>query len=240
MNTLKLEEYVPTGSLVLESFKRNQADFLKHNTKMDNSYLENFVMLLNKLNTIESTYSMTEEQKEMTVKLYEQCDLALEKLLYMRVYAKTAKLDCNIITKIATALRRRNVEGGTKGLQDALEYYKNHEEPLLASGMPTEFLNELINLTETIKNLNNTQNDYFRICVETTAQNKVYYKELYKFIAEICETGKIIYRKDDAKIKEFILKNIKSILRAPVKKKKNEVNEVVNPAPEREHRQITI
>ena len=131
MNTLKLEDYVPTGNLVLKSFKRNQADFLKHNTKMDNSYLANFVSLLNKLSSVESNYFLSEEQKEMTVKLYEHCDLALEKLLFMRVYAKTAKLDGKIITKIAASLRKRNVEGGAKELKNALEYYKKHEKLLL-------------------------------------------------------------------------------------------------------------
>ena len=79
--------------------------------------------------------------------------------------------------------------------------------------MPKDFLNELIHLTAKIGNLNNTQNDYFRIRLETTAENKVYYKELYKIIAEICETGKIIYRNDAAKCKEFIIKDIISILK---------------------------
>jgi len=235
---LKLEEYAPTGSLVLESFKRNKIDFVKYNTKMDSGYLNSFETALNKLNTMESTYSMTEEQKRITLKLYEQCDLILQKMLFMKVFAKAAKLDCKIITKISTSLRRRNVEGSIKELQDALEHYENNKQILLANGMPSEFLDELLNMTDKIKTYNNEQNDYFRIRAEKIAQKKILYSELYKFITEICETGKAIYCNDEIKRKEFTLVNIISIFRAPNLKKKNNntnvnnVPDLINPIPE--------
>ena len=80
--------------------------------------------------------------------------------------------------------------------------------------MPDGFLTEVTDLLNEIEKKNTEQNMFFHNRSQIVAQNKDSYDKLYKYIAEVCEAGKLVYKKNEQKLKEYTLKHINSLLRA--------------------------
>jgi hypothetical protein len=210
---VRIEEYVPLGALVLKSLKRDIADFNVYFTGKDAGYIERFETLLSELGQLESTYAITAEQKSLTAQLYALCDTAVERLAFLRMYGNRLKLSTQAIGRAIMRLRRRDAEGGVKNVRDAIELYRQHEANLTQNNMPAGFLDDLTALIADIERANNVQNDFFRIRAERMAQNRAVYDEVYRYISEICATGKLIFRGNELKRREYTIRNLMGMLR---------------------------
>lgn len=208
------ENYVPTGELVIKQFERDQPDFLVMFKRMDSEYLLGFRNKIDAVKSIESTFALTEKQKGLTVELYGLCDTIIGKMEFLRTYVKPTGLNYSVITTINKQLRSRNVEGATKTGRDAMEYFKANEELFENGNMPDGFLTEISDLLDTMELKNTEQNSFFMNRSETIAQNRDVYNDLHRYISEVCEAGKLLYKKNSLKRKEYTMSYIKSLLRS--------------------------
>ena len=214
------ENYVPAGELVLQQLEKDQADFLVHYKKMDSSYLSGFRSQIDIIKSIESTFVLTEQQKGLTTDLYALCDTAVSKMEFLRTYVKPAGLDHSVIASVNKQLKSRNVEGAVKTGKEALGYFKASEEKLVGGNMPDNFLTEMTDMFNTIEAKNTEQNAFFINRSQVVAQNKDSYNELYRYISEVCEAGKLVYKKNAQKRKEYTVRYIESLLRSAKKTNK--------------------
>ena len=208
------ENYVPAGELVFQQLERDQIDFLVHYKKMDSDYLLRFRSQIDVIKSIESTFVLTEKQKGLTTELYALCDTVMGKMEFLRTYVKPTGLDYSVITTVNKQLRNRNVEGAVKTGKEALGYFKANEADLIAGNMPNDFLTEITDLLNEIEKKNTEQNMFFHNRSQIVAQNKDSYDELYKYISGVCEAGKLVYKKNEQKRKEYTLRHVNSLLRA--------------------------
>jgi hypothetical protein len=213
-----MEEYVPAGEIVASNLERDLNLFTEKYKNIDASYLKSFRDFLAEVNGMESVFAATEGQKKLTVELYAECDDFLDKLLYMKSYAKEAELNFGIISIIMKQLRHRNVEGAMRNMRDAIEYYNDNASRLSISNMPEGFVDELIADVNRIEGLNNTHNTYLVNKKERTAQNNAVYLRLYHYISEICAAGKLIFKKDTVKRKVYTIERIAMVLQSTRKK----------------------
>jgi len=208
------ENYVPAGELVFQQLERDQVDFFVYYKKMDNDYLQSFKSQIDAVRLIESTFELTEKQKELTTTLYMLCDATLDKMEFLRTYVKPTGLNHKVIATVNRQLKSRNVEGAVKTGREVLGYFRANEAKLNDGNMPAGFLTEVAAMFDEIEQKNIEQNVFFQSRSEVVAQNKSSYDNLYKYISEVCEAGKLVYKKNEQKRKEYTLRYINSLLRA--------------------------
>ncbi|WP_254051981.1 hypothetical protein [Capnocytophaga canimorsus] len=73
--------------------------------------------------------------------------------------------------------------------------------------MPDNFLDKILPLVTSLENLNTEQNKLMNEGKKISNERKPIYKNLYKYISEIAEAGKIIY-KDSYKKSEYTISKI--------------------------------
>ena len=208
------ENYVPAGELVLQQLMRDQVDFLVFYKKMDGSYVLDFKTQIDAVKSIESTFALTEKQKGITTDLYALCDTTISKMEFLRTYVKPTGLNYSVVTTVNRQLRNRNVEGAVKTGKEALAYFEANRAKFIEGNMPDDFLTETADLFNKLEEKNTEQNMFLLNRSNITAQNTDTYDKLYKYIAEVCEAGKLVYKKNEQKRKEYTLTYLNSLLRA--------------------------
>jgi hypothetical protein len=68
---------------------------------------------------LEQTLKLSEEQKGVTVSLYEASDVVNKEMNFLSFYFNRAKLDSSLVSAVKNDLKKRNVEGANqKNLKD--------------------------------------------------------------------------------------------------------------------------
>lgn len=110
-------------------------------------------------------------------------------------------------------LKSRNIESPVKTLRDALPYLTSMANKM--QDMPDNFLDKIPPLVTTLENLNTEQNRLMNESKKVNNERKPLYKQLYKYISEIAEAGKIIY-KDSYKKSEYTISKILARIQSKV------------------------
>ncbi|MDR2929283.1 MAG: hypothetical protein LBV41_13970 [Cytophagaceae bacterium] len=219
---MKIEDFVPVGEIVVANLTRDLSHFNAKYKNIDGNYVEDFKLQLGKASAMESVFSVTEEQKMLTIELYDECGDFLDKLMFMKSYAKEVGLNFNIISTIAKLFRNRNIEGAVKSCRDAFEYYSNNVAKLNTGNMPEGFLDNLVKKLQIIEMLNNKHNSFVLGKKEKTANNRAVYDKLYSYISDVCAAGKLIFKENPVKRNEYTLSRIVQVLQSSHKKKNEE------------------
>ncbi|WP_404812629.1 hypothetical protein ACIRNY_03810 [Capnocytophaga canimorsus] len=203
--TFKQEHYTAVADFIAVSFERDLSDFSNVFKTMDDSYLEKFKQAIESAKNSVSATELKMKQKEATKKLYETSKELSDIVLLLKKYAKRANVDVSMLQETVNQLKARNVETPIKTLRDALPYLTSIANKL--EDMPDNFLDKILPLVTSLENLNTEQNKLMNEGKKISNERKPIYKNLYKYISEIAEAGKIIY-KDSYKKSEYTISKI--------------------------------
>ncbi|WP_172915274.1 hypothetical protein [Capnocytophaga canimorsus] len=203
--TFKQEHYTAVADFIAVSFKRDLSDFSNVFKTMNDSYLEKFKQAIESAKNSVSATELKMKQKEATKKLYETSKELSDIVLLLKKYAKRANVDVSMLQETVNQLKARNVETPIKTLRDALPYLTSVANKL--EDMPDNFLDKILPLVTSLENLNTEQNKLMNEGKKISNERKPIYKNLYKYISEIAEAGKIIY-KDSYKKSEYTISKI--------------------------------
>ncbi|MFJ1474803.1 hypothetical protein ACILE9_11145 [Capnocytophaga cynodegmi] len=203
--TFKQEHYTAVADFIAVSFERDLSDFSNVFKTMNDSYLEKFKKAIESAKNSVSATELKMKQKEATKKLYETSKELSDIVLLLKKYAKRANVDVSMLQETVNQLKARNVETPIKTLRDALPYLTSVANKL--EDMPDNFLDKILPLVTSLENLNTEQNKLMNEGKKISNERKPIYKNLYKYISEIAEAGKIIY-KDSYKKSEYTISKI--------------------------------
>ncbi|CEN46714.1 hypothetical protein [Capnocytophaga cynodegmi] len=203
--TFKQEHYTAVADFIAVSFERDLSDFSNVFKTMNDSYLEKFKQAIESAKNSVSATELKMKQKEATKKLYETSKELSDIVLLLKKYAKRANVDVSMLQETVNQLKARNVETPIKTLRDALPYLTSVANKL--EDMPDNFLVKILPLVTSLENLNTEQNKLMNEGKKISNERKPIYKNLYKYISEIAEAGKIIY-KDSYKKSEYTISKI--------------------------------
>ncbi|MFJ1350342.1 hypothetical protein [Capnocytophaga canimorsus] len=203
--TFKQEHYTAVADFIAVSFERDLSDFSNVFKTMNDSYLEKFKQAIESAKNSVSATELKMKQKEATKKLYETSKELSDIVLLLKKYAKRANIDVSMLQETVNQLKARNVETPIKTLRDALPYLTSVANKL--EDMPDNFLDKILPLVTSLENLNTEQNKLMNEGKKISNERKPIYKNLYKYISEIAEAGKIIY-KDSYKKSEYTISKI--------------------------------
>jgi hypothetical protein len=190
---LKQEEYVPAGNFLKTSFARDRAELLKRFSEFTTEYESGFETQLTKVGKLEQTLKLTEEQKGVTVSLYQASDLVNKEMNFLSFYFKRANLDSSLVSDVKKDLKNRNVEGATKKMEGLIQYIIEKSTVLESKGMATGFPEELSTSKTDLEAKNILQNKIMDIKGQLHEDNKAAYEKLYEYISTIANAGKIMY-----------------------------------------------
>ncbi|GIM58828.1 hypothetical protein ACILD6_00590 [Capnocytophaga canimorsus] len=203
--TFKQEHYTAVADFIAVSFERDLSDFSNVFKTMNDSYLEKFKQAIESAKNSVSATELKMKQKEATKKLYETSKELSDIVLLLKKYAKRANVDVSMLQETVNQLKARNVETPIKTLRDAFPYLTSVANKL--EDMPDNFLDKILPLVTSLENLNTEQNKLMNEGKKISNERKPIYKNLYKYISEIAEAGKIIY-KDSYKKSEYTISKI--------------------------------
>ncbi|CEN51912.1 conserved hypothetical protein [Capnocytophaga canimorsus] len=203
--TFKQEHYTAVADFIAVSFERDLFDFSNVFKTMNDSYLEKFKQAIESAKNSVSATELKMKQKEATKKLYETSKELSDIVLLLKKYAKRANVDVSMLQETVNQLKARNVETPIKTLRDALPYLTSVANKL--EDMPDNFLDKILPMVTSLENLNTEQNKLMNEGKKISNERKPIYKNLYKYISEIAEAGKIIY-KDSYKKSEYTISKI--------------------------------
>ena len=208
--TIKLEEYTTLGDFILPSFTRDQSVFLTHFTKFDAAFLTKFTTKLAFVKELESSFLITEQQKDTTKSLYLQATALNNDLNFTSLYFKDAGFSSTAITDLKKDLNNHNIEGAVLKIESLKQYIVANQPALEAQGMPHDFPVKLNDYKIDLEKKNKDQNEYMKAHKELTDANMAHYVELYSYISQIAQKGKVIFKKtvyaDEYNISKYLKK----------------------------------
>lgn len=210
--TLRMEEYVPTGTFLKTSFTRDRADLATRFAEFTMEYEANFDAQLTKVGKLEQSLKLTEEQKQVTESLHDASDLVNKELNFLSFYFKRAKLDSSILTAVKQDLNTRNIEGACFKLEGLIQYVVENETVLISKGMAVGFGATLSTNKEDLLAKNVLQNKIMDVKGQLYEDNAGEYKKLYAYISTIAGAGKIMYA-SVGKVDEYTLSKVLSRMR---------------------------
>lgn len=211
---LKQEEYTAIADFMLQSFERDQSEFLKYYKAMDAAFLAEFKAANEQLKKKSSGMMRVKQLKSTTKTLYTLLDEIKKDVIFLKDYALKAKLEVDSLTKIVKQLTSRNAEGVVKMLRETLPYYEQHTSEM--TNMPDGFLTVLKDKIEQIETLNATQDNTINEKKGVTSTNRGHHKELYAYISEVARAGKRIFE-GTSKADEYVIQRVVGRMRAAKK-----------------------
>lgn len=212
--SVRTEEYVPLGSFLMVSFARDQRDIEAKFKKLDAAYMEAFRGKIDQVKRLEGSLNLTEEQKTATRSLYAKADELNVNLNFLSSYMRDAGLSTTAVSEVKEELHSDDIEAAVLGLRNLKPYVVSHQAVLEDNGMDADFLTYLDDTIVILEDLNSVQNSVMNARKELVRANNTDYKELYAYISNVAEKGKLVF-KGSVKEDEYVITKIIARMRAP-------------------------
>lgn len=221
----KDEELIVICNYLTISFRRDMADFTAYSPKFNAQYLSEFQQKINDTNNIVFSDDATKELKIVTARLYGTMDRLSDSLNFLRGYISMAKgvipfsaADFGI-TVLKRKIKSRDAEGVLKNLQMLNGNIEKYSAQLAEQGLTPQMIQKFKDYLAEIENDNQKQYEIIsnrRISVEN---NTNMFNDIYRQLMEICEIGKIIYKKtQSAKLQDYTFTDLVKRVRVELKK----------------------
>jgi len=210
---LLVEEYVPAGRFLINSFTRDRAELVGRFAEFTPAYLTAYSNKIEEVKTLEKTIVLTKAQQQATIDLYTAANTLNNDLNFVSFYFKRAKLDTKQITKLKADLAKRNIEGACDKIIGVQQYIVANRAALESKGMATGFPAALLVTKATLETKNELQNTVRNQKKTLYDNNKVVYDALYDYIITVANAGKIMY-KGKSKVVEYTLSKIIARMRS--------------------------
>ena len=123
------------------------------------------------------------------------------------------KFPPNLPCRLLKDINSRNFKGVSEKLGNLISLVDNHSAALEAKGMKNTVPQDLQNVQTNIAAKADEQTQLMKKVASMVDSNKELYSELYQFISEICEDGKLIYE-GEQKADEYTIKKMLAKLHA--------------------------
>jgi hypothetical protein len=220
----KTEEIPVIGQFVLDTVQRDLPDFTAAAPDIDQAYLDNIVTKQGVINALVTRAEKTGELKGVTQSLYGRMDSLKPKLDLLEIKLKRAsgQLAKPIaefgLPKLRANIKKRNAEATIAALAVLLREIDTNTLALEAKGFTAAMRQEFVDNRTFIDSHNRLQNTLINQSSELTADNKALLLDYWRSIAELLGIGKLIYKNDPVKAKEYTFTNLRTRVRRENKK----------------------
>ena len=190
---MRLEEYVPGSRFLMKSFRKHQGVMVVRFRDLTEAYLEEFADQIKKVDKLESGLVKGKKQEQVTAKLYLLTNATTKELEYLAYYLKQAGLDVKVLSSLRKDLQKGDVEGACEKLEDIVQYVIDHSQTLEDKGLAVQYSDVLSGMKDSLRDLNDLQNEFINARKKLTSENKKEYTLLYSFVSRIAEAGKIYF-----------------------------------------------
>jgi hypothetical protein len=210
---LLIEEFVPAGRFLFNSFTRDRAELAGRFTEFTPAFLTAYSNKIEEVKALEKTIVLTKAQKQATIDLYATASTLNNDLNFVSFYFKRAQLDTKMITKLKADLAKRNIEGACEKITGVEQYIVANHLALESKGMAVGFPAALLVTKATLETKNELQNTVRNQKKTLYDNNTLVYDALYEYIITVANAGKIMY-KGKTKVVEYTLSKIIARLRS--------------------------
>jgi len=221
----KNEELIVICEYVQTALQRDLKDFTAYAPKFTQLYLTNFSAKTAAMRQLVFPHDKTRELKIVTARLYANMDEVADLLTRLEGYIKLSKNDIPLTVKdfgtavLKQKIRRRDAEAVLQLLQQVNSNIEKYKEVLTKQGLPDESIKQLNEAIVTIATDNQKQYEIVSSRRVLTAENKNALNTLYEEMMDICEIGKILYRKsNNAKLPDYTFNYLMKNVRTEIKK----------------------
>lgn len=208
--SFKIEELVVIAAVILESVRKDIADFMAFSSVFTVEFLDAIDEKIEACKTLINSSSIAKELKLITEDVYKKSDAFRSKFNALEVYFKYAvgQIDIQVSDTGIKAARlnisRGNTEGVVSDARKVLANAKKNRAALEAKGMKPEFLVAFEAEINEVEVLNNKQITLKNEMLRQTDTNMGTYNDLWSDISIITDAAKAIYRGvDDVKLKNY-------------------------------------
>lgn len=161
---------------------------------------------------------MTEEQKGVTQRLYEEADELNVELNFLKSYVVDAGLNAQVVETVKADLLNGNIEGALLKLEGLKQFIVAHSADLIAEGMAADYATTLGDAIVSLTEKNALQNEILNNRKHLTDANAGHYDELMGMIKQICSKGKLVFKKTVVEDEYVMTKIVKRMRAGNIKK----------------------
>ncbi|WP_293896251.1 hypothetical protein [Flavobacterium sp.] len=209
--SIKIEEYTPLGDIILANFNRDVDAIKARYPKLNETFKESFSTKLEAIKIQEKKYVITQQQIAITKSLYEESDVLVQELIFLKDYIKDAGLDNTLVTALIHDLRSHNIEGAVDKIQTLKQYIQANQTPIEEEGMATTFPDALAAHKDSLAKKNKDQKITMDSGAVLTGNNNSQYTNLYNDIIKIADKAKKVFKNTPFEDQYVISKIIKSM-----------------------------
>ena len=215
---VKLEEIAALGDFVKTSYTRDFSAIENRFPKLDGAFKTAFESKLNFIKVLESGLVLTEEQKGVTQRLYEEADELNVELNFLKSYVLDAGLNAKVVETVKADLLNGNIEGALLKLEGLKQFIVAHSAELIAEGMAADYATTLGDAIVSLTEKNALQNEILNNRKQLTDANAGHYDELMGMIKQICSKGKLVFKKTVVEDEYVMTKIVKRMRAGNIKK----------------------
>ena len=215
----KNEELPVIAEYLSFSLKRDLDDFTAFSPKFNDVYVAAFEAKIVEVTEILNPHAETVSLKSVTAHLYKDMDALIDPIARTERYVKMAGAAISIsvkdfgLVKLRQKIRSRDAEGVLAELKMVNGYIDTYKLALSAQGLSDEMIALFANSATLIHDNNQRQYEILSGRKKLVENNLHLFNELYSVIAEICDTGKVIYRGKPGAQKEYTFSELKKRVR---------------------------
>ncbi|WP_374458658.1 hypothetical protein [Chryseobacterium taeanense] len=210
---LQKEEYVPMADVLLRSLARDLPVFEAENHLFNSGYLQAMQNKTDEVRAKEAADLVLVQQKQSTEDLYILGDQLSKPLKILNMVIKKANVKTSLATDVLNKIKKRNFEGALMSLNSLKQIVSAQSALLQANGMKADMLTTLEDAFTAITAKSNEQTAFQQQRKAFTSTNNHLYKELYRYISEVAQLGKIIFS-GEQKASEYTIDHILPMLHA--------------------------
>lgn len=210
---IKHEEYLPLAKDLMASFSRDLADFTDEDHNYTQTYADDFQAKITETEQKETSNTALVQQKQITQDLYLLGENLKKPLKSLRIRIERAGIPTKLTVQVLKDIKNRNFEGVSAKLADLISLVNNNSAILQTKGMKNTLPQDLQDAQTAIAAKADEQTQLMKKVAGIADTNKVLYEELYQYISEICEDGKLIYE-GEQKADEYTIKKMLAKLHA--------------------------
>lgn len=211
----KLEELPVIAGFILQSVRKDLADFSGFSSMFTVDFIEAGEMKVNACNDLLMSSSVAKQLKAVTQNLADKSVGLRVKLNQLEGYLKLAAGEIDIkvsdsgLKEVRNDISRGNTEGVVKNTWNLVNNAQRNQPALVAKGLKTTFLAEITTAVTEIDSLNNTQNVLTSERNRLTDSNMSVFNDVWTELTPILDTAKALYRGvDDVKLKDYTMSQL--------------------------------
>ena len=218
----KIEEMAPITSFARQSFMNYRDKFIGFSPIYGDGYLENLDSKLEVVTQVVLPKTLMVQLKQETTKLYSNLDTIKKNGLMLKRYVEMAgsKVAVGLKDLNFSGLRKtcdhRDAEGALGAMKRIDQLLEPYMDVLQTQGYSQEMQDEWKSLAEEVKSGNIAQNEIMNKIQQLAEDNTAVLNELWEMVNGILRTGKLLFKDDKLKQKEFTLTEIRKRVRHDV------------------------